>query len=129
MLPRFFKMFSLLALLTRVLSLTSLAQESEGKPEPIKITEVKREKPVDFEKEVLPLFRENCLACHNATDAKGDLILETPEKIRKGGENGAAALPGKPSESLLLKLASHQEKPVMPPRKNKAGAQALTPDQ
>ncbi len=107
----------------------SPAQEAETKLERIPIADLKREKPVDFEKEILPLFRENCLACHNATDAKGDLILETPEKVRKGGENGPAVVPGKSTESLLLKLASHQEKPVMPPRKNKAGAQPLTPEQ
>src|SRR3954462_1488755 len=99
------------------------AAEAAKEPEPaIQIAELKREKPVDFEKEVLPLFKQNCLACHNATDAKGDLILETPEKIRKGGENGPAVVQGKSMESLLLKVAAHQAKPFMPPRNNKAGA-------
>ena len=31
----------------------------------IAIEEVKREDKVDFEKEILPIFRQNCLACHN----------------------------------------------------------------
>lgn len=93
---------------------------------PIEVAEVKRDKPVDFEREILPVFKRNCLACHNTTDAKGELVLETPQSIAKGGETGLAVTPGKAAESLLLKLAAHQEKPVMPPRNNKAGAVALT---
>ena len=120
----FFRNFFVLTLL---LFTSSSAQENTL--EPIQIAEVKREKPVDFEKEVLPIFRESCLACHNATDAKGDLILETPAKILKGGETGPSVVPGKAKESLLIKLAAHQEKPAMPPRKNKASAQPLTPEQ
>lgn len=101
----------------------------EGETAAIQVADLKREKPIDFEKEVLPLFKQNCLACHNATDAKADLILETPEKIRKGGENGPAVVPGKAGESLLMKAASHQVKPFMPPRNNKAGAVALKPEE
>jgi hypothetical protein len=37
-----------------------------------------RRKKVDFETQILPIFKRNCLACHNATDAEGDLVLETP---------------------------------------------------
>ncbi len=56
---------------------------------------------VDFERQVLPIFKRNCLACHNATDAQGDLVMETPATIAKGGENGAVVDPaqrcGEPS--------------------------------
>jgi WD40 repeat protein len=101
----------------------------ENEPSAIQIAELNREKPIDFEREVLPLFKQNCLACHNASDAKGDLVLETPERILKGGETGPAVMPGKSLESLLLKVASHQMKPFMPPRNNKSGAVALKPDE
>jgi len=37
---------------------------------PIEIAEVKHEGPVDFEKEILPIFRRSCLACHNATGGR-----------------------------------------------------------
>src|SRR5438270_74896 len=37
---------------------------------PIAIAEVKHEGDVDFEKEILPIFRRNCLACHSATEAQ-----------------------------------------------------------
>src|SRR5215467_12320999 len=82
---------------------------------PLPVAALKRTKPVDFESEILPFLKQSCLACHNQTKAKADLVLETPQTILKGGESGAAVVPGKPSESLLLKVASHLEKPFMPP--------------
>ena len=113
--------------------LTSAARPAETDPpkdrQPIAIAEVKRAEPVDFEREVLPILKNNCLACHNQTKAKADLILETPQTILKGGESGPAVVPGKSVESLLLKLAAHQDKPAMPPRENKVAASNLTSEQ
>jgi WD40 repeat protein len=84
---------------------------------------------LDFAADILPIFRSNCLACHNVKDAKGDLVLETPAGIRKGGESGPAAEPGKADASQLLQSASHLAKPFMPPKNNKVGAEPLKPAQ
>src|SRR5437660_12013684 len=92
---------------------------ADDKPQPISIADVKSPGIVDFGNDVLPIFRSSCLACHNAKEAKADLVLETPAAIRKGGESGPAVLPGKSAHSLLLLAASHQGKPFMPPRNNK----------
>ena len=97
--------------------------------QPLSIAPLKRTSPVDFETELLPFLKQNCLACHNQTKAKADLILETPQTILKGGESGPAVVPGKPEESLLLDVASHQKKPFMPPAENKVNASDLTTDQ
>ncbi len=102
---------------------------AEEKPVPIVVAPMARTTNVDFETEILPLFRASCLACHNRTTSKSDLILETPQTILKGGENGPAVVPGKPDESLLLISASHRTKPLMPPRDNKAQAKDFTPEQ
>src|SRR4051812_18576844 len=96
---------------------------------PIAIAEVKHEGPVDFEKEVLPIFRRNCLACHSATEAQSDLVLESPQTILKGGSEGPAVVPGKGSESRLIKLASKQKEPFMPPPDNDVKAKPLTPQE
>src|SRR3954464_1318561 len=122
---------ALLALLSVVL-LTSPAGADDPKPappEPIAIKELKRRSPVDFESEVLPIFKANCLACHNQTASKADLVLETPQTIRKGGESGPAVVPGKSAESLLLQMASHQKRPLMPPKENKVAASDLKPEE
>ncbi len=86
-------------------------------------------KKIDFETQVLPIFKRNCLACHNAIDAKGELVLETPATILKGGESGPSVVPRNAKESLLLQTSRHEEKPYMPPKNNKAGAEALQADE
>ena len=108
-----------------VLAAGSLAV-AEG---PIEIADIQRDTPVDFEKEVLPALTKNCLACHNAKDAEAELVLETPQTILKGGYSGPAVVAGKSGESLLLKLAAHQDEPVMPPADNGVDALALSSEQ
>lgn len=110
-------------------ALSLLAGEACRAQEATSIADVKHEGPVDFEKEILPILRRNCLACHNATKHESDLILETPETIRKGGAAGESVLPGKGLESYLLKVAAFQEEPFMPPPTNTVGAKKLTPEE
>lgn len=93
---------------------------------PIPIANVVRSGAVSFDKEILPILRKNCLACHSASEANAELVLETPAGILKGGESGPAAVAGKGAESLLIQLASHQKEPVMPPAGNDVAAVNLT---
>ena len=79
--------------------------------------------------QVLPILQANCIACHNQSIAESDLSLETPAAMVKGGSLGPAIDLQSPKESLLLKLASHSEEPVMPPEDNDARARRLTPDE
>ncbi len=99
------------------------------KSKPIAIADVKRAEPVSFEKDVLPIFKKNCLACHNATEAESDLVLETPASIIKGGASGPAVMPKKSGESWLMQVATHAEEPIMPPKDNKVNAKNLTPQE
>lgn len=112
---------------TSLLPLSFLAQSASA--EPIAIAEVKHEGPVDFEKEILPIFRRNCLACHSATEAESDLVLETPMTLLKGGSEGPAVVAGKSAESLLLKMSARQKEPFMPPPDNDVKAKPLTPEE
>ena len=98
-------------------------------PTVLEVAELTRDKPVDFSREILPIFRKNCLACHNARDTEGDLNLETPTTIAKGGESGAMVVPGKAAESPLMRHVRQIETPFMPPRRNKVSANKLTPHQ
>ncbi len=96
---------------------------------PIPIAEITRETPVDFAKEIYPLLKKNCIACHNSSKAKAKLNLETPASMIKGGSEGPSIVPGKADDSLLLLLASHQEDPVMPPEKNSSNAVPFTSEE
>lgn len=95
----------------------------------IPIANVQRSKAVDFENDILPLMRKSCLACHSASERQGELVLETPQTMRKGGDSGPALIPGRGAESLLLKLAAHQEEPAMPPPGNDVNAKPLTSEE
>ena len=63
------------------------------------------------------ILAKNCLACHDAKEAEGGLVMESHEGLMKGGDSGIAIVPGKSAESLLVKLIKHSEKPFMPPPK------------
>ena len=99
----------------------SLLAQSAGLP----VASLNRKTPVDFQDEILPMFRSNCLACHNQTKSKADVNLETPEKISESD----IVVPGKPMESLLFQTSAHLEDPAMPPKENKTSAKSLNPNQ
>ena len=85
----------------------------------LKVEEINRDNPVDFQDEILPILRNNCLPRHNRTRAKADIVLETPQDILTGNDDGPLAVPGKPEESYLFLVSAHLEEPEMPPVKTK----------
>ncbi len=102
---------------------------AEAQRKPLPVAHIDRKTPVDFEREILPILRKNCLACHNKTTTKAGLILESPGDMLKGGDSGKVVVPNHSGDSLLLKLASHQETPMMPPKNNKVEASDLAPEE
>lgn len=94
------------------------------------VSEVPHPGEVRFETEVAPFLNDNCLACHCKTTTKGGLNLETRELMLKGGDTGAALVPGDALKSLLFSAATHVDSDTaMPPRDNKAKAKNLTAQQ
>src|ERR1051325_2568519 len=96
---------------------------------PIAIANITRKTPVDFEKEILPIFKNNCLACHNKTTSKASLILETPQDILKGSESGKVIVPKRSAESMQLNVAAHHANPIVPHKNNKVPAAELAPEE
>ncbi|MEO7650533.1 MAG: DUF1549 domain-containing protein, partial [Bryobacteraceae bacterium] len=69
-----------------------------------------------FEKNVRPLFAQQCQACHSSPTAPmGGLRLDSREALLKGGAHGPAIVPGKPAESMLLRAVRHTDALRMPP--------------
>ncbi len=73
-----------------------------------------------FENKIRPILVAQCQSCHSEAAAKagklkGGLKLDTRESFRKGGDNGAAFVPGKPGESLLMKTLKYESDIQMPP--------------
>jgi mono/diheme cytochrome c family protein len=70
------------------------------------------ESPVDFARDVAPIFENHCLRCHTDDNAKGELSLQTSHGLR----DNEYVMPGKPEESHLLELVTSQgnSRPAMP---------------
>jgi len=70
-----------------------------------------------FEKKVRPILVERCVSCHGAENAKGDMRADSRVALVAGGDRGTAIVPGKPEESLLIRVARHDGELKMPPKK------------
>ncbi|MCA8989740.1 MAG: hypothetical protein KDA78_18980, partial [Planctomycetaceae bacterium] len=81
---------------------------------------------VNFDDDISPILKANCLACHNGLKKEGSLNLETVAGMLAGGDSGTSLVPGKADESYLFKVAARQEEPLMPPLPNKMNAHKLT---
>lgn len=79
-----------------------------------------------FEADVMPLLRQNCVACHNQKTAEGGLNLESVGGILAGGDSGEMVSLESPHESLLLVRARGEVDSIMPPEDNSVGARPLT---
>ena len=124
--PRHRRRLRCLVKINSLLFWIGLALSTPVRAAPIAIDSVQRAEPVSFEKEILPILQRNCLACHSSSESQGELVLESPQGILKGGDNGPAAIPGRGAESLILKAAAHQIETVMPPEKNDVAAKNLS---
>ncbi len=65
-----------------------------------------------YEKHVRPILKTHCFQCHGEGDElQGGLDVRLRRLIAKGGESGAAIVPGQPEESLLLERVKSGEMP------------------
>lgn len=93
---------------------------------------------VDFEKEVLPIFKDRCFDCHQKerTDPKtgklkkpkGKFRMDSAALLMKGGEEGKNVVPGKPDESTVYTsvVVPESDDKAMPPE---GKGERLTKDQ
>ena len=59
-----------------------------------------------FELRIRPLLVEKCYSCHSETASSG-LKVNSRQALIQGGTLGAAMVPGKPAESLLIQAVDH----------------------
>lgn len=73
--------------------------------------------PGFFETRVRPVLIEHCFECHGRNHIRGDLRVDSREALIRGGQSGPALIPGKGSESLLIRLIKRSGvKGSMPPK-------------
>jgi hypothetical protein len=66
-----------------------------------------------FETNIRPVLVQHCYQCHSAEalqagKLKAGLLVDSRDGMAKGGESGAAVVPGKKEESLLLAALKHE---------------------
>src|SRR6059058_5080600 len=119
---RWFRLHELAAIVSVAMSVwfwgasSSAAEKNPGK--------------IDFNRDIRPIFSENCFACHgpDKNKRKSGLRLDNKEGAFAAGKSEKFAIvPGKPDKSeLIARLNSKDEEEVMPPPGEK---KKLTPAQ
>ena len=71
---------------------------------------------VDYEREVKPLLKMKCWACHGPLKQESGLRLDAGRLMKTGGDSGPVVVPGNSQQSLLLqRVTSTDELDRMPP--------------
>ncbi|HEY1603363.1 MAG TPA: PSD1 and planctomycete cytochrome C domain-containing protein [Pirellulales bacterium] len=80
-----------------------------------------------FEAKIRPVLVEHCYECHSAQAKKlgGNLLLDSRDAVRKGGESGEVIVPGKPDESLLVAAVRYSADSVHMPPNGKLSAEVI----
>ncbi len=86
-----------------------------------------------FEARIRPVLVERCEACHSQQakekgKLKAGLFVDSKQGLLEGGDSGPALVPGKPSESLLLRAMRHESKDIAMPPKEAMLSQAVLTD-
>ncbi|MEX2169200.1 MAG: PSD1 and planctomycete cytochrome C domain-containing protein [Pirellulales bacterium] len=93
-----------------VLALTTVALLADSTlPPPAK-------RPVDFARDIQPLFADRCYSCHGPDEQESGLRLDDPAHALEGGDLGPAYVPGDSAASPLVEyISGTNEHIVMPP--------------
>ncbi len=69
---------------------------------------------VDFVTEVQPIFAKQCYQCHGPKRQEAGFRLDHKATVLRGGDLGAAVMPGRSRDSLLIHLVGGLRDEVMP---------------
>src|SRR5437764_10860209 len=105
------------ALLCAFCLLFAFAADAKLTPDQLKRLPPPATTQVNFGKDVKPILEASCIKCHGRGRDKGHFRIDSRETLLKGGESGAAVLPGKSEESLLIELVSGLDPDNVMPKK------------
>ena len=85
--------------------------------------ELTKEQTDFFEGKIRPLLTDNCYKCHSIErgKSKGELTLDTKAGWQKGGESGAAIVPGNPEKSPLYQAVTYADEGLQMPPSSSGG--------
>lgn len=73
--------------------------------------------PVDYSRDVRPIFAKHCYSCHGPDEQKSGLRLDRRTDALAGGDRGSAIAPGRGEDSRLIQYVSgmNDDEIIMPP--------------
>jgi mono/diheme cytochrome c family protein len=75
--------------------------------------------PVDYLRDIKPILKERCFACHGALKQQSGLRLDTGASIRHGGDSGPAVVAGQVGSSPLFARISAVDPAMRMPSEGK----------
>jgi mono/diheme cytochrome c family protein len=84
------------------------------------------DRPVDYARDIQPLFEKHCLKCHGPEKQKGGYRVDLRDAALKGGDEHAPNIvPGKSAQSPLIHFVAGLDEDMLMPQKG----ERLTPEQ
>src|SRR5262245_56542289 len=78
-----------------------------------------------FESKIRPVLTEQCYSCHGEKKQSGGLRLDGKAAVLTGGDTGPALVPGKATDSLIVKAIRQEGELKMPPKGGKLPANVV----
>ena len=82
-------------------------------------------RPVEFTKDIQPIFEASCWNCHGPKKSESGLRLDERAAALKGGDHGVVIVPGRSAESILIQAVAGVHEELKMPKKG----EKLTADQ
>ena len=87
--------------------------------EPALAKDAVKQEAASYHRDILPIFRANCLGCHQGAKQRGEFVMTQFDRLLAGGESGRKAIePGNPDASHLISqitpVDGHAEMPDEP---------------
>ncbi len=92
------------------------------------LTAFQADEPVDFVRDVRPIFEKHCYSCHSGVEQESGLRLDIKEVALKGGDHhGPDIIPGKAIASPLIRfITTDNQDSKMPPDGKLSDAEIAT---
>ena len=84
-------------------------------------------RPIDFAADIRPILESSCIKCHGRGRVKGGFAIDSRETLLRGGDSGAAVVPGQSGQSYLIELVAGVDPDnVMPKKGSKISPEQLS---
>src|SRR5438093_12035520 len=87
-----------------LLCTSSMLAQAAITPEQAKTLPTPADHPINFSKEIKPIFEASCIKCHGRGRDKNDFQIDSRKTLLKDGASGPAIVVGKSTESYLIEL-------------------------